>query len=70
MFITFESSVNDLIDSFCYAILKRSKYLDLMKTGVVPVKVVKMFVCGAPAAGKTTLKNSLTKVCFFIYSFI
>ena len=42
--------------------LKRSKYTDLMETGTIPVKVVKMFVCGAPAAGKTTLKNSLTKV--------
>ena len=38
-----------------------------MKTGTIPVQVVKLFVCGAPAAGKTTLKNSLTKVSFSLW---
>ncbi|XP_072020123.1 uncharacterized protein [Amphiura filiformis] len=41
--------------------IQRKKYKELMETGTTPVQMVKLFVCGAPAAGKTTLKNSLTR---------
>ncbi|XP_072038756.1 uncharacterized protein [Amphiura filiformis] len=47
-------------DTFHKAI-QRAKYKDLMQTGSTPVQIVKLFICGAPTAGKTTLKNSLTK---------
>ncbi|XP_072049954.1 uncharacterized protein [Amphiura filiformis] len=41
--------------------IQRAKYKDLMNTGSTPVQIVKLFICGAPSAGKTTLKNSLTQ---------
>ncbi|XP_072039196.1 uncharacterized protein [Amphiura filiformis] len=53
-------SERDVYDSVHKAIQK-AKYKDLMQTGSTPVQIVKLFVCGAPSAGKTTLKNSLTK---------
>ncbi|XP_072043046.1 uncharacterized protein [Amphiura filiformis] len=40
---------------------KSSLHRKLMATGSHPVDVVKIFLCGNPAAGKTTLKHALTK---------
>ncbi|XP_072042915.1 death-associated protein kinase dapk-1-like [Amphiura filiformis] len=40
---------------------KFSLHQKLMATGSRPVDVVKIFLCGDPAAGKTTIKKTLTK---------
>ncbi|XP_072020982.1 uncharacterized protein [Amphiura filiformis] len=52
-----DKNVYDLV----HKAMERAKYKDLMETGATPVEVVKLFVCGAPSAGKTTLKHSLTQ---------
>ena len=33
-----------------------------MVEGSKPVDVVKVFLCGSPGVGKTTIRNTLTKV--------
>ncbi|XP_072044371.1 death-associated protein kinase dapk-1-like [Amphiura filiformis] len=41
---------------------KASLHHRLMATGSHPVNVVKVFLCGDPSAGKTTIKNTLKKM--------
>ena len=44
--------------------LQRQNYSKLLAEGCTKMEIVKLFLLGHPAAGKTTLKNSLIKVTY------